>query len=74
MLPLSKLLAVGFFERLYLIECDAVAISGLMELILYVRDLVRSHLTVHYNSSFTSAVVLHTRAEDGDEISILAPN
>lgn len=49
----SKLLAVSFFERLYLIKCHTVAISGLMELILYVRDLVRSHLTIHYDCSFS---------------------
>lgn len=51
----SKLLAVGFFERLYLIKWHTVAVSGLMELILYVRDLVRSHLAIHYACGFISS-------------------
>lgn len=53
MQPHSELLAVGF----YLIKCHTVAISGLMELILCVRDLVRSHLSIHYECSFSPAAL-----------------
>lgn len=60
--PHSQLLAVGF----YLIICHTVAISGLMEVILYVRDLVRSHLPIHYYCRFSPAAPFAKRAAMGN--------